>query len=79
MAATVTTTQVTCPADHAPCAGKCGGELVTATWKGSHVTLSPCSFVVAQGWRGNVAAVLWSDQMPGEAGVRHADGLVVFA
>lgn len=79
MAATVTTTQVACPADHAPCAGKCGGEVISATWKGSTVTLAPCSFVRAQGWIGDVAAVLWADQMPAEYGVRHTDGLVVFA
>lgn len=62
-----TTTLVTCPsALYAPCGGKCGGQQVTrrtGTSKGrATVTYGPCAYVLAQGWTGKVALVLWADQ-----------------
>jgi hypothetical protein len=61
-----TTTLVTCPsALYAPCGGKCGGQQVTmrrGTSKGRRtVKFGPCAFIVAQGWTGDLALVLWED------------------
>lgn len=77
----ITTTRVTCPAAVAPCAGKCGGEAVEATYGAKSVIVEPCSFVLAQGWTGP-GVVLWHNQALQHlvpvtpAAVRHTDGLV---
>lgn len=54
------TTPVICPGDC--CGGKCGGETVQASGPGfagsqrrKTVTTTPCSVLVGQGWRGQVA------------------------
>lgn len=66
------------------CGGKCGGAPVEARYGEVTIELAPCPFLVAQGWRGDVAEVLWLSQgldlTPAGAqamDVRHADGLVV--
>lgn len=78
---TTTTTHVACPAAVSSCAGKCGGEVVEATYAKT-VSVSACSFLLSQGWTGpNV--VLWHDQalaylVPAAAApVQHSAGLVV--
>jgi hypothetical protein len=62
------TTPTTCPALYAPCAGKCGGEQVTVRRsmravrgqrgvKAMALVFGPCSYVLAQGWRGDAAVL----------------------
>ena len=75
-----TTASVKCP--ELVCAG-CGGETVTATYRETTVEVAPCDSLRAQGWHGEVAAVLWHSQalellQPATpAALRHRDGLVV--
>lgn len=78
-----TITSVVCPSAVAPCGGKCGGETVQATYAETSVSVTPCSFVVAQGWTGP-GLVLWHSQalaylVPAAASapVQHSAGLVV--
>jgi len=54
-------TSVVCPADVSCCAGKCGGEVVTATYGAKSVSVAPCSYLLAQGWTG-ANVVLWHNQ-----------------
>ena len=81
---TTTTQQVICPVGYSPCAGKCGGEAVTATFGPKTVKVSACSFLQAQGWTGP-GMVLFHSQattlVPADAPVilRHRDGLVTFS
>lgn len=77
-----TTTRVVCPASVSSCGGKCGGEVVEATYAKT-VSVSPCSFLLVQGWTG-ANVVLWHDQalahlVPAAvaAPVTHSAGLVV--
>jgi hypothetical protein len=81
--ASTTTTPITCPA--MCCAGKCGGETVEASGFGSpkatQIRVAPCSFLVAQGWRGPQLVEYKSRAdylLPAATTtvVRHRDGLV---
>ena len=45
-----TKSSVVCPASVSCCAGKCGGESVTASYTAKQVSVSPCSYLLAQGW-----------------------------
>lgn len=81
--ATITTASVQCPAAVSCCAGKCGGEAVTATYRADSVEVSACSYLLAQGWTG-ANVVLWHNQalqylVPATTAVQHVKGLVVFA
>lgn len=56
---TSTTSSVKCP--ELVCAG-CGGETVTATYGRKTVTVTPCSSLIAQGWKGSVQVALFHNQ-----------------
>ena len=56
-----TTASVVCPAEVSCCAGRCNGEAVTATYGRNSVKVSPCSYLLAQGWTGD-NVVLWHNQ-----------------
>lgn len=87
MAATSTTTQVTCPMHHEGTGGhlNCGGELVDATFASFSATtakVSPCSSLIAQGWKGPQAVLRRTEldrYVPAQTLVRHFEGLVWMA
>ena len=56
-----TTASVVCPAEVSCCGGRCGGEVVTATYGRKTVKVSACSYLLAQGWTGD-NVVLWHNQ-----------------
>lgn len=57
-----TSSSVVCPAQVSCCAGKCGGEVVTATYGRKSVAVAPCSFLLAQGWTASANVVLSHNQ-----------------
>ena len=79
-----TITSVRCPERYSCCAGKCGGETVTASFGKDTVTVSACSYLLAQGWTG-ANVVLWHSQAveletaSQPQALQHTAGLVVFA
>lgn len=71
-----------CPA--VICNGTCGGERVEWTFSVKQVKVAACSALKAQGWTG-VQAVFFPDEAEAHiqrqlgTGLRHRDGLVIFA
>lgn len=57
-----TTSSVVCPSSVSCCAGKCGGEVVTATYGAKSVSVAPCTYLLGQGWTAKANVVLSHNQ-----------------